>query len=590
MDHHAFLVHALTFLGAAVVGALVLQKMGLGSVLGYLAAGSIIGPAGLWLMTDVEQTMAFAEFGVVLLLFLIGLELSPRRLWVMRKQVFGFGSLQVGITTIVMAGVAWYLGVSFQSSLIVGAALSLSSTAFALQIMGEKKQLNTSFGRASFGILLFQDLAAIPLLAVIPLLVTHDVAGQEHHWSAFLKVFAVIAGLIVGGRFLLQPFLRLIAMSKVRELFTATTLFLVLGVALIVESVGLSMALGAFLAGLLLADSEHRHALEADIEPFKGLLLGLFFVSVGMSVDYGLIVEKPFVVAGLVIGLLTVKGLLLYGMGIWGKLGRDGARTMALTISQGGEFAFVVFGAATAQNVLPRALVDLLVVVVTLSMAITPILVFVDERFLRKMFRPVRVPYDVIDDEDNRVIIAGFGRVGQIVGRILRVRKIGFTALENDQEAVDVLRRFGSKVYYGDASRLELLEAAGGHKASFLIVAVDGMADSIKIVDIAQQHFPNLKILARARNRDHAYALLARGIQVIHRETLAGSLELTRDLLLALGFDESDATHTIQKFRKHDESMLLQQATVRDNEKELVQYAEKYAQQLSDLFAAEKPE
>jgi glutathione-regulated potassium-efflux system ancillary protein KefC len=592
MTQNAFIEVALLYLGSAVICVSLFRRLGLGSILGYLAAGWLIGPWGTHAISNSESALSFSELGVVLLLFVIGLELSPARLWNMRRAVFGLGTLQVVSTSVVLAALAMLCNIALVPALIIGASLSLSSTAFALQILGEKNLLNTRFGRSSFGILLFQDLAAIPLIAIVPLLAVSGTPQTEQH-GALLRAIIVIGSilaLVVAGRFLLPPVFRKIANAKTREIFTAAALLLILGIALVMQKLGVSMALGSFLAGLLLSDSEFRHELEADIEPFKGLLLGLFFISVGMSVNYGLLLSHPLEIAAAVLTLLFVKGLILRGIGaVSGHKSLD-ARSMAFTLSQGGEFGFVVLSTAVMAKVLQADQADFLTLVITLSMAMTPLLFELNSRVLTP-FLNRDAKFDKVIDDSNPVIIAGFGRFGQIVGRILRVRNIGFTALEGDQEQVNVLRKFGSKVFFGDASRLELLESAGAKTARFLILAIDDVDASIKTAAVAKQHFPNLKVFARARNRAHAYELLALGITAIHRETLPASLEMTAELLEDLGFDSIDIKDTIKKFRKHDEEMLLQQFKVRDNEKELINYSKQYARQLSELFANDsKPE
>ncbi len=588
MDSHSFLTTALIYLGVAVIAVPLFKRLGLGSVLGYLAAGSLIGPWGARLVTDPERIMQFSELGVVFLLFIIGLELKPQRLWVMRKVVFGLGSLQVFASGLILAGLLLIAGLNWVAALVAGLSLSLSSTAFALQVLGERKQLNTTFGKASFGILLLQDLAAIPLIGLVPFLGVSATASSQAWYVGAGKAIGMIVALVLAGRFLMQPVLRKVAAVKMQEIFTAATLFIVLGVALLMESVGLSMALGSFLAGVLLADSEHRHELEADIEPFKAMLLGLFFISVGMTVNFGLLLSKPFLVLGAVLGLLLVKSLVLYTLGILFGLKKPSARAMALTISQGGEFAFVVFGVAVVNQIIEKPLADLFTLVVTISMVMTPFLVMLNDYWEKKKTGDVP-KFDEIQSEDNQVIIAGFGRFGQVIGRILRVRGIRFTALDHDQEQVNVLRKFGNKVYYGDATRLDLLTAAGAAKAKFFVLAIDNVEGSLQVARLLKQHFPNLTIFARARNRQHAYELLALGIQLIYRETFGTSLETVQDLLVRIGLDQFDAKDTVAKFKEHDERMLLEQFAIRHDENELINYSKQYAKQLSDLFHADQP-
>lgn len=592
MNSESFLSTTVVFLAAAVLFVPLFRRFGLASVLGYLAAGSILGPWGLGWAKDFKSIMHFAEMGVVMLLFLIGLELKPSRLWVMRQSVFGFGGAQVLLSTLALLPLAYLQTQIFSTSLLIAVCLSLSSTAFALQILAEKNQLNTQHGRSAFSILLFQDLLAIPLLALIPVLSAKELAasGRPAWQSALIVAGALIATIFI-GRYLLRPAFRIIAQVRSKEIFTAATLLLVLGMALFMDQLGLSMALGSFLAGVLLAESEYRHELEADIEPFKGLLLGLFFMAIGMSVDYGLMVTKPLVILGWLIGLLSAKFLVVWFVGRKMGLNDIASRNMAAVLPQGGEFAFVLFGLALSEEVLTPAVHDIMIVVVTLSMALTPFIVWLNDHLLDRVLRTAPPPdYDDIVDEAPQVIIAGFGRVGQIVGRVLRTLDIPFTALEIDADQVEVLRKFGTKVYYGDAARLDLLESAGAAKAKFFIDCVEDVETSLRIVDVVQSHFSNLHIIARARNRGHAYSLLDRGIKAIHRETFVSSLELTENLLLELGYPPARARATINKFRKYDEDNLLQQHAIHKNEDQLIQFSREAAQQLTDLMKEDRKE
>ncbi|HUR40592.1 MAG TPA: monovalent cation:proton antiporter-2 (CPA2) family protein, partial [Verrucomicrobiae bacterium] len=446
------------FLVAAVIAVPLSRRLGLGAVLGYLAAGLVIGPWGLGLISDVDDILHFSEFGVVLLLFLIGLELQPERLWRLRGQVFGLGGAQVAATTLVLATAAYALDVPPMAALIAGFGLAMSSTAFVLRMLSERNELTSREGRMAFAILLFQDLAVIPFLALVPMLAG---GGEGAGALPALRALAVIALVVFAGRFLLRPVLRHLAAAKVPEIFTAAALLVVIGTSLLMEAVGLSMSLGAFLAGVLLADSEFRHELQADLEPFQGLLLGLFFMAVGMSVNLGLLAEKPLLVLGLVAGLVIAKAGVLYAIGRIARGPADASRALAIALSQGGEFAFVLFGVAAVAGVLDAPLHQLLLVVVTLSMATTPALYALQARFRAPLAGP---PFDIIEASEAPVIIAGFGPFGQIVGRLLRLRRIGFTVLEKDVAQVDFVRRFGNKIYYGDAARLDLLRAAHAEK------------------------------------------------------------------------------------------------------------------------------
>ncbi len=582
----SFLQQALIFLAAAVVAVPLFKRFGLGSVLGYLAAGMVIGPAGIGAISDVESILHFAEFGVVLLLFLIGLELQPSRLWELRKSVFGLGGVQVLATGALLAGVGMVLGLRPATALITGLGLSLSSTAFALQLLAEKNELTTEHGRASFGILLFQDLAVIPLLALLPFLGEPVTQSVEPGWVSALKVVGVLAGVIIGGRYVLRPVFRFVASLHSQELFTATALLLVVGTALLVSKVGLSMALGAFLAGVLLADSEYRHELEADIEPFKGLLLGLFFIAVGMSVNIRLLADSPVKVVALVLGLVALKALVLFALGKWVFKSNESALSMSVVISQGGEFAFVLFGLAVGFRVMERELADLLVVVVSLSMAVTPVLFLAYDKLVRPRLRQkVQREFDVAPEEDHPVIIAGFGRVGQVVGRLLRVKRIGFTALDASPEHIDFMKNFGNtKLYYGDASRLELLRAARADKAKVFVLAIDDVEASMRTAETVKQHFPHLTIFARARNRQHAYRLLNLGVTHVMRETFAGSLELSGDVLQELGLTWSETKSALDRFRQHDETMLQTSYKHAGDVKKLMELSAKARAELEELF------
>ncbi len=582
------LAEAAIFLTAAVVAVPISKRLGLGSVLGYLAAGIVIGPWGLSLISEVENILHFAEFGVVLLLFIIGLELQPARLWVMRKSVFGLGALQVIVTSSILTACAYALGVPMGAALIIAFALSLSSTAFALQLMAEKHQLTTRHGRSAFSILLFQDLAVIPVLALIPILSGGAEATLGATLLSAVTAVLVIGVVIVGGHYLLHHVLGLIAATEVREVFTAVALLIVIGNALLMEWAGLSMGLGAFLAGVLVADSEYRHALEADIEPLKGLLLGLFFIAVGMSVNVGLVSQQWPLIFGLVAGLLLIKFLVLLILGTLGRSQIRSALSLASVIPQGGEFAFVIFGAAVGAGLMRPDLSDLLIVVVTLTMAVTPLIVLANERLQRTTTAPRLREYEHPVDEENKVIIAGFGRFGQIVARILRAKKIGFTALESSAGQVDFVKRYGNKIYYGDASRVDLLRAAHADKAEILVLAIDDTEASLWTAEVVTKNFPNLKIYARARNRKHAYQLMDLGVFTIWRETLMSSLDMARSVLMGLGSSKSEADHAVQTFRAHDEKRLLEHHGMHNDEERMVYLAQQSAAELEQLFAEDE--
>ena len=574
-------------LAAAVVAVPLSRRLGLGSVLGYLAAGLVLGPAGLGLIEDVESVLHFSELGVVLLLFVIGLELHPARLWTMRRPIIGIGGLQVVITAVAIGAVAAGLGQDLRTAIVVGLALALSSTAFALQLLSEKGHLVAHHGRTAFSILLFQDLAVIPVVALVPLLAIGETESAEptEILLAVLRVIAIVATVIVAGHFALRHVLRLVARSGVREVFIASALLTVIGTALIVHGAGLSMALGAFLAGVLLADSEFRHALEADIEPFKGLLLGLFFMAVGMSVHVELMVIEWALVLALVAGLTALKCAVLYALGAFSGHGVRPSLILAVSLAQGGEFAFVIFTIAVGAGVVAPALADLLILVVALSMAVTPLLFFLAERLSpRTPGDGADRPFDVAVQEENRVIIAGFGRFGQIVGRVLRARRIPFTALEASSEQVDFVTRYGSKVYYGDASRLDLLRAAKADQATLFVLAIDDVEASMNTARMVVENFPHLRILARARNRRHAYRLMDLGIRDIWRETFLSGLDTAREVLTGLGLSASEADRTVEMFREHDEARLLDQHGRHTDDARMAAEARQWSKELEEIF------
>ena len=581
---------ALLFLAVVVVSVPLFKRLGLGSVLGYLVAGALIGPHGFRLIGDVEEAAHLAETGVVLLLFLIGLELQPERLWELRKRVFGVGGAQVALSGAVLALAALALGLSWQAALVAGIGLSLSSTAFALQLLGERNQLATPMGQTAFGILLFQDLAVIPLLAVLPLLGGNG-GRVDTSWVPLAKAVGLVLLVIVVGRTLLRTAFRLVASARSQEVFTASALLVALGTAVLTSAVGLSPALGAFMAGVLLADSEYRHELEADIEPFRGLLMGLFFVSVGMSVALELLLMRPLLIVGLVLGMSALKILTI------GALGRrvlgawPPAWELGVILGQGGEFAFVLFGLAVTYGIFPQALSNTLVLVVSLSMALTPLLTLAHDRFLapRLRTRDDR-PYDREVEQDTPVLIAGFGRFGQVVGRVLRARGIPFTAMDADPAQIDFLKRFGNQIFYGDASRLDLLRAARADKAQVFVLAIDDVQASLRTAQEVQEHFPHLTIFARARNRAHAYQLLELGITHVIRETFLSSLELTGDVLQELGFSYSEARSTLDRFREHDERILQESFQYQRDEKKLIEIGERSRRELESLFARDAAE
>jgi len=581
-----FLAEAAIFLTAAVISVPIAKKFGLGSILGYLVAGVAIGPWGFGWIFAVDDILHFAELGVVMLLFLIGLELQPRRLWAMRKPVFGLGGLQVGLTAAAICAFSIAMGLSWQVSLTIGLALALSSTAFALQMLGEKGLLPTRFGRSAFSVLLFQDVAAIPIIAIVPFLAIHTGDGSDTMtWTDGAEIVAAIVVLIGVGRYVLRYVLRWVASSGIQELFTACALLLVLGSALLMYSVDLSMALGAFLAGVLLADSEFRHALEADIEPFKGLLLGLFFIAVGMSVNFGLLIDSYAVVIGLVVGLVTLKAGVLMALGRWSGLDWTASRNLALSLSQGGEFAFVILGIAVSDSVMGKPLADLLILVVTISMASTPILFVINERLSGSTIKEPGPEEMETPEDEYPVIIAGFGRFGQVIGRMLAAKKIGFTALESDASQVDFVKRFGNKIYYADASRLEVLRAAGAAHAKVFVLAIEDIERAIKTIEVVTENFPHLKIVARARHRRHAHVLMDAGVDTVVRETFHSSVEAGRLVFERLGHTPAQANYFAETFRDHDERLVRHQLSMRHDENQMLSQHREWREELEHLFA-----
>ncbi len=584
------MIEALIYLAAAVICVPIAKRFGLGAVLGYLIAGAVIGPWGLRFIEDVESTMHFSEFGVVLMLFVIGLELEPKRLMAMRKSVFGGGSLQIALCGLALSIGAMLLGLDWKAALVVGAALALSSTAIAVATMTERNFLPTPTGQAGFAILLFQDIAAIPLLAIIPLLATQTIANADPGWLNALKAFGAIGAVIVIGLYLTRPLLRIIAATDLREVFTAFSLLLVIGISQVMLLAGLSMGLGAFLAGVLLASSEYRHALETDIEPFKGLLLGLFFISVGMAIDFGLLLSQPGMVAVLVLGFLLVKIFTLWVVARVIGINLKQRWLFAILLSQGGEFGFVVFGAARLAGVLSKEWEALLTMTVALSMATTPLLLIVHDWWMTRMecANNAADEADVIDEKDAPVIIAGFGRFGQIVGRLLLANGARAVVLDHDPDQIELLRKFGTKVFYGDATRLDLLHAAGAKNAKLLVNAIDDVEDSLQLTDIVREHFPNLKIVARARNVTHYLELRQRGVEIVERETFESALMAGRHALEAIGFDRFRARDMANIFRRHNISVTEAMIPHFDDDDRLVSAAKAGRDELAEQFSKDR--
>ena len=583
----------LIFLLSAVIAVPLFRRFGLGAVLAYLVAGVVIGPFGLQVVKDPSSTLALSELGVIMLLFIIGLELSPARLWLLRRPVFLIGGLQVLLSAFAIGAALMFFGWSWKTNLIIGLGLALSSTAVVIQLLAERKELSTGFGRLSFAILLFQDIAAIPLLALIPLLGEAKAAAQSvPPLDAVVKALGIIFLVIIVGRLLLKQIFRIVAWTQSREVFTATALLVVVGTAYLMQLGGLSMALGAFLAGVLLADSEFRHELESQIEPFKGLLLGLFFIAVGMSINLKIVMAEPALILGAVLALLVVKALILMLLA-WrpGKLPAHEVLMLGAMMALGGEFAFVVFSEAFKFGLLEPGIRDRLIAVVGLSMAISPLAVLALSAWWKR--NPVAkedIKADEIDHENPRVIIAGFGRMGQIVGRILKAQNIPFTALEHSAEQVSLSRRFGSTIYFGDPSKPDLLKAARTDRAEVFVLTTDDAEATVRTARLLKRLYPHLKIFARARNRQHAFKLMDLGVEVI-RETFHSSLELSEQVMHALGVPPEIAAERRERFRQHDEAMLRDQHLVYDDEAALIASSQQAFRDLENLFAAdEKPD
>jgi glutathione-regulated potassium-efflux system protein KefB len=588
VDSHHFLRTAVVFLLATVIAVPLTKRFRLGAVLGYLLAGVAIGPQLLGLVSDTEGVAAISEFGVVLMLFVIGLELSPQRLWVMRRSVFGTGLLQVLATSVAIGAAAYVLfGLSGKAAAIVGGSLALSSTAFGLQILAERKEAGAAYGRQVFAVLLFQDLAAIPLIAAVPLLASST--AHSFDLVAVLRTVGVILAVVVGGRYLLRPVFRFVARADSVEVFTATALLVVMGVALLMDLAGVSATLGAFLAGMLLADSEYRHEMESNIEPFKGLLLGLFFISVGMSMDISLLLRQPGLIFGLLAALLLLKSMLLWPLGrLLGGLNRSDTLRMLVLLACGGEFAFVLLRQAAEQRLIDVGQRDALVLTITLTMALTPLLVVLAAKALNVMPKKPARDFDTIDTAPPRVIIAGFGRVGQIIARVLRAQGIPFVALEHSAEQVDFSRRFGSiNLFFGDPARPELLRAAQADKAEVFVLATDDPEANVHTARLVRRQYPHLKIIARARNRQHVFRLMDLGIDEPVRETFHSSLKMTRKTLEALGLPHELAVDRVERFRRHDEELLKKQALVYDDETKLMQSTRDALVDLQRLFEAD---
>ena len=598
MEHApTWLTYGFLYLSAAVLAVPLAKALGLGSIIGYLAAGIAIGPWGLGLVSNVQDILHFAEFGVVLMLFLVGLELQPSRLWALRRPIFGTGTAQVLGCAAALFAVGWLAGLPWRVSLVGALGLALSSTAIALQVLAERNLMRTSSGQAGFSILLFQDVAAIPILAMLPILGAAAGEGAGHTPTDValeaLKIVGVIGAIILGGRLLLRPLLRWIAKSKTPEIFTAAALLLVVGIAYLMVLVGLSMALGAFLAGVLLADSEYRRELEADIEPFKGLLLGLFFIAVGMSIDFGVILRSPGLMAAILVGFLAAKAIVIYTLAKLVNIPYQERPVFTLLLAQGGEFAFVVFQAAAGANVFPAETASLLIGAVALSMLISPLLLVLMDRVLLRRYARLKITpqaEEISEPQEAPIIIAGFGRYGQIVSRVLLAEGIHTTVLDHSVDMLEVARTFGYRVFYGDATRLDLLRIAGAERARILVVAVDDPEQSLQIAKLAREHFPHLQIVARARDITHWNKLRDLGVTLVQRELFEASLQSAHTVLELMGLSAAEATTFTDRFRKHNIALADRMYPHHKDQAKYIAVAREGRAQLAEQMAKERQE
>ena len=605
MEHGTtWLNSSLIYLSAAVIAVPLARLLGLGSIIGYLVAGIAIGPWGLKLVTDTQSILEFAEFGVVLMLFLVGLELEPKRLWALRRPIFGWGSTQLIGSTVLMAAIGMLAGLDWRLALVAGLGLSMSSTAIGLGVLNERNMMPTTAGQSVLSVSLLQDIAAIPILAVVPLLAVAPLVAAvgdgsigtgtgTSAWLAAAKAFGVIAAIIFGGRLLLRPALRWIARSETPEIFTAAALLLVVATAALMHSVGLSMALGAFLAGVLLAESEYRHELETDLEPFKGLLLGLFFIAVGMGIDFAVVLAHPGLIALVVLAFLSVKALVLIAMARAMPVPLAERPVFVTLLAQGGEFGFVVFQGALGAKAISAEQSSFLVASVALSMLLTPLLLLLIDRYLAPRLAARAAgpsPQEINEEQQAPIIICGFGRYGQIVGRLINACGLKATVLDHDAEQVAGVRNFGWPAFYGDATRLDLLRMAGGGKARVIVVAVDDIEQSLAIVDLAQQHFPQATLVTRARNTTHWYALHKRKVRFIERETLDSALMSGRSVLELMGWERHSARNQALRFRQHSIEAMLDLAPHQGDENKLASMAIQGRRQLEELWSKERAE
>ncbi|WP_343681744.1 monovalent cation:proton antiporter-2 (CPA2) family protein [Acinetobacter baylyi] len=584
----SLLLQITIFLGAALLLVPLGKHLGIATVLGYLFTGILLGPSILNIASDANAILHMADFGVILLMFLIGLELQPQRLWQLRHSIFVMGSLQVVLTGIVlMAVIILLFKLDIASGFVLGFALALSSTAFVLQLLAEKQQLSTTYGQQSFSILLFQDIAAIPLLAMIPLLT--GTSSTHHGIAYFAAIIATFTGLFLFSRYIMRPFFRFVAKSGATELITAVGLFIVLGVVMLMDLLGISTTLGAFLTGVLLADSEFRHELEASIAPFKGLLLGLFFMTVGMTTQVSLLLDMPWLIIGGALGLILIKGIVLTAISRYFKYSWQNSLLLAACLAQGGEFAFVILKVAQKEGVLAQAMTDPVILIVTVSMVMTPIGYWLIQKQILPLFSKEHPPeYDAIPQHEHPMIIAGFGRFGQIIARNARLNHIGFTAIDNNLQQIDFVRRYGGTLYYGDITQPDILRAAGIEKAKVFILAIDDVEDSMNVARHIRLNYPQITLMVRARDRYQVHLLRDLGVEHIWRETYLSSLGMAYRALCELGIPEQQAYDNIELFRDYDEKLLTQQQNIYNDEQKVFETHRNALAELEHLFESDE--
>jgi monovalent cation:proton antiporter-2 (CPA2) family protein len=606
MYYQDFFFQAFIFLAAAVITVPIIKKLGLGSVLGYLLAGIIIGPWVLGLVGyDADKVMHFAEFGVVLMLFVIGLELQPSLLWSMRRSIFGLGGLQVLITTIVIAALALLFDFKINRAIAIGLILALSSTAIVLQTLSEKGMLQNPAGRSAFSVLLFQDISVVPILAIIPVLAALNgniyLADSELNqltpmaslpgWLQLLVLISAVSLIVLIGRFIARHLFRLVAETGMHEVFTAMALLLVIGIALAMSKIGLSPALGTFLAGVVLADNEYRHELETTINPFKGLLLGLFFISVGASINFMLLIEEPIIILGFLGLLIFVKFIILYILGRLFRLRKGYDFLFAILLAQSSEFAFVLISFSEQNKLLDERTSGLLLLMVALSMAISPLLLIFNEKAISPILtrRQNKIEYDDMEASDNPIIIAGFGRFGLVIGRLLLANKYKVTIIDRNPANIEVLRKFGFKLFYGDVTRPQVIEQAGIKHAKIVILSMAEYDEALKVADYLKKNYPHVKILARAKDIYHAFEFFKRNINTVQQEVFDSAAELGEKALIHLGFSKYEAYRSIRTFKHHEKEVLLDlYALWKEDDKKFIQEARRFSEQLSEILQTEK--